>query len=233
TQQILQQAQKAQAGADLEAATKEVEDYRGIEKQLNDALTAKDDQNQVTYRITSDGLVVGLVADNVFFANASADVEPKGLEVLSVIGPILAALPNGIAVQGHTNSLPLSSSVRYRDNWDLSSNRANTVLNFFRVNNGVSPQRLSSTGYADSRPLYPDSDARALAGNRRVDLTVASPSTDAVKALLPQVAAGLPTTNGPAEVETGEPTTLEASAPSVTNAVVTGIVPDLAGNVTH
>ncbi len=74
---VLQRAQTQQQQQDLNAAKEEVSDYRAIAKQLNDALTAKDDQDQVTYRITSDGLVVGLVADNVFFANASADVETK------------------------------------------------------------------------------------------------------------------------------------------------------------
>jgi chemotaxis protein MotB len=77
-QKVLQSAQTAQTQSDLQEAKEEVEDYRAVEKQLDDALTAKGDQDQVTYRITADGLVVGLVADNVFFANASAEVEEKG-----------------------------------------------------------------------------------------------------------------------------------------------------------
>ena len=231
-QKVLDDAQQDQSAADLAAAQEEVAAYRAIEAQLDDALSAKDDQDQVTYRITSDGLVIGLVADNVFFANASAEVEQTGLDVLSVIGPIVAALPNDLAVQGHTNSLPLSSTTRYRDNWDLSSARANTVLNFFRINNGVAAQRLSSTGYAESRPLYPDGDAKAMTGNRRVDLVVASPSSDAVKALLPQVAAGTATAEGPAELQTAD---TEADVPqtSTSNAIANDIVPDIASGISH
>ncbi|MBB2899642.1 chemotaxis protein MotB [Kineococcus radiotolerans] len=235
---ILQAAQTAQTQEDLKAAQEEVEDYREIAKQIDAALTAKGDQDQVTYRITSDGLVVGLVADNVFFANASAEVEEKGREVLDVIAPILAQLPNDIAVQGHTNSLPLSATTRYRDNWDLSAARAMTVVQRFTAA-GIPGNHLSGTGYADSRPLYPNEDPKALTGNRRVDLVVASPSSDAVKALLPEVAAGIPTGDGPAEL-TGtsgtsgsSTTTSTVSTTDVAIDVAAGIAPDLATDVAH
>jgi len=199
TQKVLDQAQKAAAQADLDAAAKEVADYRAVEKAIDAALVAKGDQQQVTYRITSDGLVVGLVADKVFFANASAEVEPTGLEVLEAIGPILAALPNLIDIQGHTNSLPLNGSAVYRNNWDLSSARANSVLIHFVDVDHLSDQRVEATGFGAARPLYPDTDPRATTGNRRVDLVVSSPSSEQVKALLPQVAAGTPS-SGPAEL---------------------------------
>ncbi|NAZ84105.1 OmpA family protein, partial [Kineococcus sp. R8] len=149
-QDVLDDAQQKASQADLEAAQAEVAQYRDIEEQLDNALTAQGKENQVTYRITSEGLVVGLVADNVFFANGSADVQPAGVQVLDAVGPVLAGLPNEIAVQGHTNSLPLSSTVRYRDNWDLSSSRANSVLTRFAGAHGISEQRLSSTGFGSA-----------------------------------------------------------------------------------
>jgi chemotaxis protein MotB len=234
-QETLQAAQTAQTQSDLQEAKAEVEDYREIEKQINDALTAKDDQDQVTYRITSDGLVVGLVADNVFFANASADVEAKGREVLDTIAPILAQLPNDVAVQGHTNSLPLAGNSRYRDNWDLSGARAFSVVTRF-VSEGIAGNRLSGTGYADSRPLYPNDDPRATTGNRRVDLVIASPSSDAVKALLPEVAAQTSTGDGPAEL-TDTADTAGATGNGGVNSTnldvnaSSGIVPNIATNV--
>ncbi|MEZ0493743.1 flagellar motor protein MotB [Kineococcus sp. TBRC 1896] len=230
--EVLQRAQTAQQQQDLNAAREEVQDYRAIAKQLNDALTAKDDQDQVTYRITSDGLVVGLVADNVFFANASADVEAKGREVLDVIAPILGQLPNAVAVQGHTNSLPLTGSSRYRDNWDLSAARAMTVVQRFAAG-GMAPVRLSGTGYADSRPLYPEADPRAVTGNRRVDLVVASPSSDAVKALLPTVAQQTPTGDGPAELtDTADTaTTTPATTGQAVGDLSAGIAPNLSAPV--
>ena len=232
--QVLQRQQTAQTQSDLQDAKQEVQDYRAIEKQINDALTAKDDQDQVTYRITSDGLIVGLVADNVFFANASAEVETKGREVLDVIAPILAQLPNDVAVQGHTNSLPLKGSTRYRDNWDLSAARAMTVVQRF-IAAGIPGDHLSGTGYADSRPLYPNEDPKALTGNRRVDLVIASPSSDAVKALLPEVAAQTDTGSGPAELTDTTDTAGAKNTSSITATtdLATGIAPNIAANVAH
>ena len=80
----------------------------------------------------------------------------------------------------------------------------------------------SSTGYGQTRPLYPDADPRALAGNRRVDLVVASPSSDAVKALLPQVAAGTPST-GPEEVQPPAADSAPAEAPAAAAVVDPGL----------
>ncbi|PPK94522.1 chemotaxis protein MotB [Kineococcus xinjiangensis] len=216
--------EKELAAGDLEAARAEVENYREIIKRIDAALAADGNQDQVTYRITADGLIVGLVADKVFFANASADVERTGLEVLDAIGPILAGLPNDIAVQGHTNSLPLKSTSRFRDNWDLSSGRANSVVTRFIGVHQLAERRLSSTGFGQTRPLYPDGDPAALAGNRRVDLVVASPSSDAVRALLPEVAASLPT-DGPAELHT--PADAEAKQAAEAEATTGDAAPDL------
>ncbi|GAB7189409.1 flagellar motor protein MotB [Kineococcus sp. NUM-3379] len=227
-EQAMQQQQRRRSAADLEQARKEVASYREIIKQIDAALTAQGHQDQATYRITSEGLIVGLVADNVFFASASADVEPAGLEVLDAIGPILAALPNDIAVQGHTNSLPISGNSRYRHNWDLSSSRANSVVTRFIDVHRVADRRLTSAGYGQTRPLYPDADARALTGNRRVDLVVASPSSDAVKALLPEVAAGTPTT-GPAEVDAPAQ---QGTAPGQVPAQDTDLAAEVAAEVT-
>ncbi|WP_432511014.1 OmpA/MotB family protein [Kineococcus sp. SYSU DK001] len=237
--EILQKAQTAQTAKDLNAARQEVEDYREIEKRIDAALAPGGNQDQVTYRITADGLVVGLVADNVFFANASAEVEQTGREVLDAIAPILATLPNDVAVQGHTNNLPLSGSARYRDNWDLSAARAMTVVQRFAAA-GLPAARLSGTGYADSRPLYPNEAPEALTGNRRVDLVVASPSSDAVKALLPEVAQQSGTGDGPQELTgTTDTTTTDASSTGTVETgdttvdISAGISPNLTSPVAH
>ena len=56
------------------------------------------------------------------------------------------------------------------------------------LDDGVSPQRLSATGYGDARPLVPIDDPRAIAGNRRVDLVIIDQQPAAVRALIPQLA---------------------------------------------
>ncbi|WP_432491085.1 flagellar motor protein MotB [Kineococcus auxinigenes] len=233
TEQVIAEARTAQETAEsashLAAARAEVDDYREIIERIDAALAPQGHQDQVTYRITSDGLVVGLVADNVFFANASADVEQVGLEVLDAVGPILGALPNDVVVQGHTNSLPLSSTTRYRDNWDLSTSRANSVVTRFIGVHHLPAERLTSTGYGQTRPLYPDSDDRALAGNRRVDLVVASPSSEAVKALLPQVAEAVPT-DGPAELSTPATETAAETAGHDTTTETTSTATETGGH---
>ena len=76
-----------------------------------------------------------------------------------------------INVEGHTDDDPINTP-RYPSNWELSSNRAATVVRFIisqteedtRVDPngqkyGVERNRLKATGYADTQPKVPNRDA--------------------------------------------------------------------------
>jgi len=74
-----------------------------------------------------------------------------------------------LRVDGHTDDRPLSGAGRYRDNWELSSARATSVVKFL-IANGVPANRLVAAGFGEFQPLDPaDSDA-ARNRNRRIEL---------------------------------------------------------------
>jgi chemotaxis protein MotB len=174
----------AGAGAVRAAAQAEVQRLAGIEAQIRAALRAKGLQGDVRFRVTDRGLVVALLSGDVYFADASATLRPRGVEVLAAIDPTVSALPNDIAVEGHANNLAISSSV-YPTNWELSAARAAGVVRWLNSNGGIADTRLSATGYGSSRPLYPSSDARAITFNRRVDIVLISNQSAEVRAQLP------------------------------------------------
>jgi chemotaxis protein MotB len=140
----------------------------------------------VHFRVTDRGLTVAIIADDVFFASAQAVLRPKGREVLTAIGPVLAHLTNDVAVEGNANNLKISSTL-YPSNWELSGARASSVVRYLISVDDITPNRLSATGYGSSRPLYPASDPRSVTYNRRVDLVVVSQQSAAVRALLPNL----------------------------------------------
>ena len=57
-----------------------------------------------------------------------------------------------LRVDGHTDNLPLSGTGRYRDNWELSSARATSVVKFL-IANGVPANRLVAAGFGEFQPL--------------------------------------------------------------------------------
>ena len=74
-----------------------------------------------------------------------------------------------LRVDGHTDTVPLSGTGRYRDNWELSSARATSVVKFL-IENGVPPERLVAAGFGEFQPLDPADTPEARDRNRRIEL---------------------------------------------------------------
>jgi chemotaxis protein MotB len=176
----------------LAAARREAADLAEIERRITTALRAKGLADSVRYKVSERGLIVALVSDDVFFANASADLRPQGREVLQAVGPVLRTVRRDVAVEGHANHLALRSSV-YPSNWELSAARAGGVVRYLQSDGGLSPSRLSATGFGSSRAMYPSTDKRSIRFNRRVDVVLLSDQPSAVRTLVPKIAPKLST----------------------------------------
>lgn len=176
-----------QAQARLDAAEAELDRLQQIQAALEAALDAQGLGDHVRFRVTERGLVAAVVADDVFFASASAQIQPKGLDVLDAMAPVLAQLEEPIAVEGNANHLQMTGGA-YATNWELSSARATAVVRHLIDRGRMAPDRLSATGYGDTRPLFPIHDPQAVSGNRRVDLVVLDQQPAAVRDLIPQIA---------------------------------------------
>jgi chemotaxis protein MotB len=176
----------------MAAARREAADLAAVERKISAALRVKGLDDSVRFKVTDRGLVVALVSDDVFFADASADLRPKGRVVLRAVGPVLRTVSQDIAVEGHANHLALRGSV-YPSNWELSAARAGSVVRYLQSDDGLAASRLSATGFGSSRPLYPSSDPRSIRFNRRVDVVLVSDQPSAVRSLVPKIAPQLST----------------------------------------
>lgn len=137
------------------------------------------------YQITERGLVVSIIADQVLFASASAHLNVGGQRILNAVAPTLQALPNDLAVEGHTNHLRLLPGTRWPSDWELSSYRATTVLRHLSGPGAIAKNRLYAAGFSDTRPLVDPSKPAAIRLNRRVDIVVLSNASAESNALLP------------------------------------------------
>jgi len=173
---------KAAAEANRSAAEKEAGRLEDIKAKIEARLVAVGLADQVRYVIDERGLVIGLVSGDLFFDPASAALKPMAMTVLDAAGPVLAAIPDQVSVEGHANVIPVSG--RYPTNWELSADRATQVLRHLVEVDGIAGTRIYAVGFGDSRPLGGDS-ADAMAVDRRVDLVVHSPLPEPVRALLP------------------------------------------------
>jgi chemotaxis protein MotB len=157
-----------------------------IKEAMAQALAQQGLSDQVTFRMSERGLIVGLVANDVFFAAESADLTPAADRVLDTLTPTLLAAVEDISIEGHANTLPTTG--RYTTNWELSADRATKVLRHLVETGGLPGIRVSALGFGDTRPLHPGQDEGSLAANRRVDVVILSGAPESVRALLPVLA---------------------------------------------
>lgn len=114
------------------------------------------------------------ISDNILFAPASAALTVTGLALLQELAEALRAQPWPIAVEGHTDNIPIETA-RFPSNWELSSARAAIVTRFL-IKQGISPARIRAVGYADTRARAANLTPQGRARNRRVSFVLQIPA---------------------------------------------------------
>ena len=130
--------------------------------------------NRPDIRIVGDRFVF---QSEVFFDTGQAMLLPEGRAELDQVATALIDLdkqiPSEIAwvlrVDGHTDVRPITNSPLFKSNWELSSARAISVVQYL-ISLGVPAQRLVAAGFAEFQPLDTANTEDAYKRNRRIEL---------------------------------------------------------------
>lgn len=152
----------------VRAATAELEQ---IEQMILESAGAAGVSEAIGTRREERGLVVTVVTDEVLFAPGSADLAPQGRSVLDSLVPALKRFDNPLAIEGHTDHIPISTG-RFPSNWELSTARATSVLRYLVDTHGFQATRMTAAGYGEYRPIGDNNTIEGRAANRRVELVV-------------------------------------------------------------
>ena len=125
-------------------------------------------------RIVGDRFVF---QSEVLFSSGAAEINPVGEAEMAKLADAIRQLEREIPseinwvlrVDGHTDNVPLSGTGRYRDNWELSSARATSVVKFL-ITKQVTPNRLVAAGFGEFQPLDTSDSDEARNRNRRIEL---------------------------------------------------------------
>jgi len=115
--------------------------------------------------------IVIRVEEKGSFSSGSAQLTWDFEGMLLDMAEVLAGIPGDLAVEGHTDNLPIHTD-RFYSNWDLSAARAAAVANVLLAKEEISADRLRVTGLADTEPLAPNSTPENRAKNRRVEIII-------------------------------------------------------------
>ena len=152
------------------AVAQEQQDLLEAKRKILASLKEKGLEDSVRFKIDERGLVVTIVTDQVLFDLGSSTLRDAGRAVLDGVAPALVPLPNPLTVEGHTDNLPIRGG-RFPSNWELSTERATTVLRYLLEGHRLPAARVSAAGYADQRPVAPHTPA-GRSQNRRVEIIV-------------------------------------------------------------
>ena len=159
-----------------------------LQREMKDTPTAK----LVSTEETPQAVIVHVQTTNLLFAPGRADVSPEMGALLDHLAQALVKMPNDLRIEGHTCNYPTHNAV-FSDNWELSAARAtNVALHLIRAD-GIPPARLGTVGYADTKPLLPNTCEENRRANRRIDLVLlkSAPTREERAAKTESIAPGL------------------------------------------
>lgn len=134
-------------------------------------MTEKGKGPSVTLEESQDGFVIQLPASLLFREGSSKIEDEDALLFLKRISMIVDQLPNEIeiSVRGHTDNSPPGRNTPFKDNWELSSARAISVLQELLID-GIAPERISAAAFGEFRPIASNATPEGRDKNRRVEL---------------------------------------------------------------
>lgn len=102
-------------------------------------------------------------------AAGQAEMDKLAAAVLELAQEIPSEINWVLRVDGHTDASPLTGTGRYRDNWELSSARATSVVKYL-ISRGVPANRLVAAGFGEFQPIAEGETPDVLSQNRRIEL---------------------------------------------------------------
>ncbi|MCE9527028.1 MAG: flagellar motor protein MotB [Planctomycetales bacterium] len=109
------------------------------------------------------------VGTMLFFAEESIDLDQKAKERLDVLIPQLAGKPHKVEIRGHTSRNPPLVKGGFKDPWQMSYARCQSVLKYL-VDHGVTPEQVRLSQAGGNEPLTTREDPQGQIRNPRVEV---------------------------------------------------------------
>jgi chemotaxis protein MotB len=158
----LDEMKKAQAAAEARAAQ-----FR----KLFDKLRSMIDAGKIQVEVREGRMLVKL-PDNILFDPGKSELKPDGKEAVLQVATVLKDIKDRkFQVAGHTDNVPIKSK-KFKDNWELSADRALQVVRFMVDQGKMDSKVLSAAGYADQLPVAPNDTPENKQKNRRIEIVL-------------------------------------------------------------
>jgi chemotaxis protein MotB len=145
---------------------------------LNLVLTANltrslttDEMKEVDVKVLK-GVVYISLADNMLYKSGSYEINDRAGQTLSKIAKIISDYKDyDVLIEGNTDNVPISRP-NIRNNWDLSTLRASSVVQALQNQYGVDPKRLTAGGRGEYNPIATNNTELGKQRNRRTQIII-------------------------------------------------------------
>ena len=116
-----------------------------------------------------NGRIYVSMDNKLLFSSGSATVDSKGREAIVQLAKAIESEKDlNILVEGHTDTDKISAGSAYKDNWELSVERATSVVRIIQESSKVDPVRVTAAGRGEYVPIDPNDKSK----NRRIEVVL-------------------------------------------------------------
>jgi chemotaxis protein MotB len=135
-------------------------------------------ENQGLTVSEKNGKVYVSLEEKLLFKSGSTEVDAKGINALKKLVTVLEQNPDiNIMIEGHTDDVPVIPGSAFKDNWDLSVQRATAIVRILLDGSKINPRRLTASGKGEFMPVDSRKTAEARQKNRRTEI-ILTPKLD-------------------------------------------------------
>jgi chemotaxis protein MotB len=127
--------------------------------------------NDIDVKVDKTVVFVNL-SDKMLYQSGSSRLTARANEVLGKVAEIIKSRPDlEVMVEGYTDNIPISNDC-LKDNWDLSVQRATSVVRLLQNTHNIDPNRLIAAGRGEYNTLADNSTAEGRSTNRRTRIII-------------------------------------------------------------
>lgn len=127
---------------------------------------------------TKNGKVYVSMDEKLLFRSGSYQIDQRGVEALNQLATVLSKNKDiNVMIEGHTDNVPYNGRGALKDNWDLSTKRATSIVRVLIRNKEIDPQRLIVAGRSKYAPVESNDTAEGKSKNRRTEI-ILTPKLD-------------------------------------------------------
>lgn len=148
---------------------------------------SRDELRDVDIKVLK-GVVYISLSDNMLYKSGSYEISERAGETLGKIAKIILDYKDyDVLIEGNTDNVPINRP-NIRNNWDLSSLRASSVVQALQNDYGVDAKRLTVGGRGEYNPVSDNDTEEGRTRNRRTEIII-TPKLDQFMELIEQAPA--------------------------------------------